>query len=159
MIRKVLLYPDPVLKQKSALVEKFDASLLTLATDLRETMVAYHGAGLSAVQVGDLRRLIVVGRSFKVMVNPHIDEVRGAKVDQVEGCLSFPGVFERVPRHTWVRVSYQTPTGECRGEILQGLDAHVVQHEIEHIDGMLISDRMNRQRKWEVKMEMRKLHR
>jgi peptide deformylase len=154
MIRRVLLYPDPVLKCKSRAVawDEFDKEeLRTLVADLRDTCIAYHGVGLAAVQVGVLQRVVLVGRSMLAMVNPVIVGRSEDTAVHLEGCLSFPDVFEVVRRRLEVDVEYQRVDGERVLESFKGLDAHAVQHELEHLDGQLLSDHMNRQRRWVVK--------
>ena len=135
--------PDPRLKQVSRPVtdEEFGPDLDRRAHEMVATMVAARGAGLAAVQVGDLRRLIVatINNEIVVMVNPTI--THRSKIVQVdaEGCLSFPKRVVQRPRARQVTVSYTNLRGEPVMTTLSGFPARVVQHECDHLDGKTIA--------------------
>ena len=165
-IREILKYPHPVLKKRSREVDQIDGELKKLIQDMTETMYDAGGVGLAAPQVGISRRVIVVDvspidpqQTFFVMINPEIVSEEG-DVDHEEGCLSVPDCLEMVKRKEKVRVKGISPEGrevEISGE---GILAFALQHEIDHLNGVLILDRVSRlkrdiyQRK--VKKERRK---
>ena len=144
-IRTILTFPDPVLNKVSHPVERFDAELETLVSDMIETMRDSNGIGLAAPQVGDLRRVIVVevpeeeGKPSLVYVvcNPTITRREGeARIE--EGCLSVPGFYVEVDRAADVTVTGGKLDGSPFLLDAQGLLAICFQHEIEHLEGRLI---------------------
>jgi peptide deformylase len=150
-VRPVRIYGDPVLKTRAAEVTRFDGSLLRLAEDMRETMHAYRGVGLAANQIGVLQRILVVDvpgdaeddpRRAYTMINPVVLERSGSESGE-EGCLSIPGIYEEVSRSMRVVVEFADETGR-RGS-LEAADylARAIQHEIDHLDGVLFVDRLS----------------
>jgi peptide deformylase len=142
-------YPDPVLKQKAALITSFDDELRRLASDMLDTMYAAPGVGLAAPQVGVSQRLIVLDCSAKeggpqplVAVNPQILAGEGECCEE-EGCLSVPEYYAKVPRQEKVRVRFQDLDGNLRELEADGLWAICFQHEIDHLDGILFVDRLS----------------
>jgi len=147
MILNIRKYGDPVLRKKAASITRVTAELRKLAADMVETMRKEPGVGLAAPQVGESIRLIV----FEVpdlelgpiaYVNPEIVEKRGT-VRAEEGCLSVPRISGEVTRYQWVKVKAQTLDGK---EVLveyADLAARVMQHEMDHLDGVLFVDRLN----------------
>jgi peptide deformylase len=142
-------YPDQVLKQKAVPVTAFDAELRRLADDMLETMYAAPGVGLAAPQVGISRRLIVLDCSPKdadrqplVAVNPEILTREGECFEE-EGCLSVPEYYARVTRSEKVRVRFQALDGAVHEVEADGLWAICLQHEIDHLDGILFVDRLS----------------
>ena len=149
-VLKVRIYGDPVLRQRAAEVKSFDDSLRRLIADLRETMRAYQGVGLAATQVGVLQRVLVVDvplddegktRAAYALVNPVI-ATRDATQNAEEGCLSIPGIFEDVTRALRIRVNYQDESGASKTLEAEGYLARAIQHEIDHLDGVLLLDRL-----------------
>jgi peptide deformylase len=147
----VRIYGDPVLRQRAAEVTSFDESLRRLIADLRETMHAYQGVGLAATQVGVLQRVLVVDvplddeaetRAAYALVNPVIVE-RDATQTAEEGCLSIPAIFEDVTRAQMIRVRYQDEQGAPGALEAEGYLARAIQHEIDHLDGVLFVDRLS----------------
>ena len=143
MIRPVLLHPDPLLRQVCAPSED---DCTALAQDLLETMYAAPGRGLAAPQVGVLSRVFVMDCSWKeglpdprVFVNPEIVARAGEQVNE-EGCLSIPDTPRRVARAARVTLAFDGPDGSRRSETFEGLPAACVQHEMDHLDGVLILD-------------------
>lgn len=145
--------PDPILRAKAKRVRGFDAALRKLVADMFETMRANNGVGLAAPQVGQPIRVLVAEYKpesseekeapFKVaLVNPEIVKRSSEIADGYEGCLSIPGWIAEVPRHVSVTVKGQTPEG--REVRLKANDyfARVLQHEIDHLDGILFTDRI-----------------
>ena len=145
----IRLYGDPVLRTKAREVEEVDESLQRLAEDMVETMQDADGVGLAANQVGDLRRVIAVNfgendgaGDVKVLVNPEITE-RNGSMRIVEGCLSIPEIDEEVERAASVTVDYVGLNGGKESIEVSGLHSAVLQHEIDHLDGILFVDRIS----------------
>ena len=149
-ILPVRIYGDPVLRKRAAEVRTFDDALRRLIADMRETMHAYQGVGLAATQVGVLQRVLVVDvpldddgqtRAAYALVNPVIEQ-RDASQSAEEGCLSIPGIFDDVTRALRIRVKYQDEQGSLRTLDAEGYLARAIQHEIDHLDGVLFVDRL-----------------
>ena len=148
-IREILKYPHPLLKKRSREVGQIDGELKKLIQDMTETMYDAGGVGLAAPQVGISKRVIVVDvspidpqQTFFVMINPEIVSEEG-DIDHEEGCLSVPDCLEKVKRKEKIRVLGISPEGrevEISGE---GILAFALQHEIDHLDGVLILDRVS----------------
>ena len=154
--RPVLTVADPrelaILKQVSQPVEAVDDALRALMDDMVETMYAEHGIGLAAVQVGVPKRVIVMdlksgeedAADVRHLVNPEITWRSEETVVCEEGCLSVPGVYDEVERPARVRVKYLDYQGNPREEEAEGLFAVCVQHEMEHLEGILFIDHLSR---------------
>ncbi len=144
--------PNPVLRQKAKRIRTFDANLRKLAADMFETMHANKGVGLAAPQIGQSIRLLVVEieenkregeRGVKTaLVNPEIVKAGPEMVTDIEACLSIPGWYGDVPRHRSVVVKGQTPEGKEVRIKANDYYARVLQHEIDHLDGVLFTDRI-----------------
>ncbi len=148
-IREILHYPDPLLKKKSVPVTVFDQHLTQLAQDMVETMYDAPGVGLAAPQVGELLRLIVLDCSAAdepadliIAVNPEIVAAQGESYEE-EGCLSVPGFCTLVKRHQEVTLRYRDTDGQRHERHADGLLAIGIQHEIDHLDGILFVDRLS----------------
>ena len=144
-LREVITYPNPILRKKSEVVEKVNDDLKQLVEDMTETMYASHGIGLAAIQIGVLKRVIVVnvGEGRVVLINPVIDKAEG-ETRMEEGCLCLPGVMVEVTRHENITVSGLRETGEEVTLYASGLQARALQHEIDHLEGTLIVDKVSR---------------
>jgi peptide deformylase len=129
---------DPILRQVAAPVTKFDEELESLIYDLITACASHNGVAIAAPQIGVLRRVIVLG-TVGAMINPMITKKEGFHVLE-EGCLSFPGKRIRIGRATYVEVEYFDMDGHRRDAQLTGLYATAVQHEIDHLDGILFID-------------------
>ena len=151
-LREIILEGDPRLRQKATRVKVVDEELRTLAADMFETMLDAPGVGLAAPQVGVSRRLIVArlpagyieeeDPEFSVaLVNPEIVRARGRQVGS-EGCLSIPGWVGDVPRSESVTVKATTLENKAVRLKAEGYPAVVLQHEIDHLDGVLFTDRI-----------------
>ena len=140
-IRKIVTLGDEVLRKNSRPVVKFDEKLWQLLNDMKETMEKADGVGLAAVQVGVLRRVIVinVGDGLIELINPEIIEVSGEQEGQ-EGCLSVPGRWGIVKRPDFVKLRAQNRKGQWRLYEGTGLKARCFCHEIDHLDGGLYID-------------------
>lgn len=148
-LRKIIHYPEPLLKQKSAPVTEFNDELKQLADDMAETMYAAPGVGLAAPQVGVLQRLIVLDCSPKdaendliIAVNPEVISGSGDSLEE-EGCLSVPGYYASVKRYSEVTMRYQDTDGNVHERQADGLLAIGIQHEIDHLEGILFVDRLS----------------
>jgi peptide deformylase len=148
-IRRVRIYGDPALRQKAAPVTEFGADLETLVRDLFETMSAYGGVGLAATQVGILQRVLVVDVPLDdnhharfALVNPSIVERSGSEAAE-EGCLSIPGVYDEIPRALTLKVQAVDEDGKPVEIEAEGYLARALQHEMDHLDGVLFIDRLS----------------
>ena len=144
-LRIIRTEEDPILRKCSRPVTKFDEKIGQILDDMKETMAKANGAGLAAVQVGMLRRIIVVdaGDGVVELVNPEIIEADGEQEGE-EGCLSLPNKWAIVKRPNHVKVRAQTRTGAWRIFEGEGLKARAFCHEIDHLDGHLFIDRMEK---------------
>ena len=148
-IRPVRIYGDPVLRQKSGMVTAFDEELRQLVADMHETMHVYRGVGLAANQIGVAQRVIVVDvplddeeHAVHTLVNPEIRSRSGSESGE-EGCLSMPGIYEDVTRSLKVSVRAHDEQGQSFELEAEGYLARALQHEIDHIDGVLFVDRLS----------------
>ena len=149
-VRTIITAPDPRLKKKSKPVEAVDESVRQLMDDMLETMYAAPGIGLAAPQVGELRRVIVLDIDREemktgpiVMANPEIVEASDEDATYEEGCLSVPEHYSDVARPAKVRVRYLDRDGKQQEMACEGLLATCVQHEIDHLDGILFIDHIS----------------
>lgn len=138
----IRLEDDPVLRRKSQPVDRVTKRINRLLSDMEETMYDANGIGLAAPQVGHLLRVIVVdvGDGLVKLVNPVIESYSGAEIDK-EGCLSIPGIVGYVERHSEVTVSGLNEKGKHVRIKADGLFARALQHEIDHLNGILITDK------------------
>ena len=129
---------DKVLTQKAKRVASIDDTIRNLCASMVETMVANEGIGLAANQVGVLKRIIVIvdGNDVKVMINPELLNCSDTKVIMDEGCLSIPETFLKIARPETIRIKYRDLRGKPHAEMYHGLTARVIQHEIDHLDGI-----------------------
>ena len=163
---KIFEYPHPVLKQKSEKVSKIDAELHRLFDDMLETMYAAAGVGLAAPQVGVLKRVVVIDishedegekRSPLYLVNPEIIWHSEEESCQFEGCLSLPDQSAEVNRFKQVRVHYQDYDGKEKEISADGLLAVALQHEIDHLDGILYIDHISRLKRQMLLKKLQKM--
>lgn len=169
-IREILEAPDPRLKNVSKPVETFDDGLKTLVEDMFETMYAAHGIGLAAIQVGEPIRLLVIDlqeedpdaepvkcnhdghehthqpviNDPRIFVNPEILDPSKDLQTYQEGCLSVPDIFADVERPAHCRVRYQDLEGNTHEEEMTGMLAVCIQHEMDHLNGILFIDHLSR---------------
>jgi len=151
-LREIVTLPDPVLRRKARPVDRFDESLQTLIDDMIETMRAAPGVGLAAPQVGVSQRVIVIEyaedeededapKKLYVVVNPEIKEASEATELGIEGCLSIPGLHGEVERALELRVKGLTRRGQPIRIKAKGWLARIFQHEIDHLNGVVFTDR------------------
>lgn len=163
MIRPVYIYGSPVLRKVATDITSDYPNLKELIADMFETMYHSDGIGLAAPQIGISIRLFVIDASsleddypdmkeFKrVFINAHITERTGEMVLYNEGCLSLPGLREDVNRETTIVMRYLNDNFEERVERFEGLAARIIQHEYDHLDGILFPDRLSALRKQIIK--------
>ncbi len=140
MIRRL---GDPVLRQETHPIDQFDESLRLLVLRMEEAMREAEGVGLAATQIGSALRVMVydIGEGLVPCVNPEVIEASDELEEYEEGCLSLPGVSIGIERPAKVRLAYQDLEGNSNIIEAEGLLARVIQHEIDHLDGVLIIDR------------------
>jgi peptide deformylase len=169
-IREILEVPDPRLKSVSKPVETFDDALKALAADMFETMYAANGIGLAAIQVGEPIRLLVIDlqpedpdaepeecnhgghhhthqplkKEPRVFVNPEILDPAEELSTYQEGCLSVPDIYADVDRPKTCRVRWQDLEGKVHEEVMEGMMATCIQHEMDHLEGVLFIDHLSR---------------
>jgi peptide deformylase len=158
-LRLVRKFGDPVLRASALPVERFDGDLVSEARRMGELMHDALGIGLAATQVGVLHRVLVYKAyeedPLTVLVNPVVEWTSEELEVADEGCLSLPGVHVEVERPARVRVRAQDEHGEPLEIEADGLRARVIQHEVDHLDGVLILDRISRQARKEAMRAMR----
>lgn len=160
----ILQYPHPTLSAKAEPVTEFDDNLKQLAADMLETMYDAPGVGLAANQVNVLRRIVVVDvtedkSGQMVLVNPEVLERSEELKDHEEGCLSLKGLYEHVKRPAKVRVRAQNLDGETFEFEATDILATCVQHEIDHLDGVVFIDHLSRMKKERACTKLIKLRR
>ena len=168
-VRTILKYPDKKLRIPGKKVDEMTPDLQALVEDMAETMYAAPGVGLAATQIGEPVRIFVLdlqqnedeeggsAGSLRVFVNPEIVE-RREEIVWEEGCLSFPGVHEEIHRDGWVRVRARDAKGEPFEVEAEGLLAVAIQHEIDHLDGVLMVDRVSLLKRRLIHRKMLKWH-
>ena len=152
--KKIVIEPDPILRKKSKPVEKVDDELRRLLDDMLETMYAAPGIGLAAVQVGILKRLIVIDISKDkdkkeplFLINPKITSKSKQTSTYEEGCLSLPGHFAEIERPAECQIDFIDYFGKQKSLKAQGLLATCIQHEVDHLDGVLFIDYLSKLKK------------
>lgn len=162
-LRTIHKFPDPVLRQKAKKITVFDESLQTLISDMVETMYDAPGVGLAAPQIGESLQLIVVDISteedeqkFMVMINPEITEQEGNQVDE-EGCLSVLDLTASVKRSKKITVTYLDQTGQEQELAAEDRFAVVLQHEIDHLNGILFIDHLSSLKRSLYKKKVKKM--
>ena len=161
-LRHVRKFGDPVLRATALPVDRFDEDLAAEVARMGELMHDALGVGLAATQLGVLHRVLVykayVDDPLVALVNPVLEWTSEERESASEGCLSLPGVHVEVERHARVRVRAQDETGTHIELEAEGLPARVIQHEIDHLNGTLILDRISREARKEAKRAMREEH-
>lgn len=162
----VYLYGHPVLRRKSADITPDYPGLQQLIADMFETMYASEGVGLAAPQIGRNDRIVVIdadavseafpecaGRKF-TLINPRVEVLPGDKVTRSEGCLSVPGLSENVTRVEHIRLDWLDETLTPRSEEISGFLARIIQHECDHLEGTIYTDRISPIRKQLIKSKL-----
>ncbi|MBN9252559.1 MAG: peptide deformylase [Mesorhizobium sp. 61-13] len=163
-IKPLIILPDPVLREVSKPVEKVDAPLLKLADDMLATMYDAPGIGLAAIQIGEPLRMLVIDLAKEdetptphLFINPEILESGDARSVYEEGCLSIPDYYAEVERPATVRVKYLDRDGKTQEIMADGLMATCLQHEIDHLNGVLFIDHISKLKRDIVMRKFKKL--
>ncbi|MDR2087045.1 MAG: peptide deformylase [Dysgonamonadaceae bacterium] len=169
MILPVYLYGHPVLRKETKDVPPDYPNLNKLIEDMFETMYNAEGVGLAAPQIGLEDRILVLDLSAlakddpafagfkKTLINAHIIERDGEEKSVEEGCLSIPNVHEKVPRKNRIRIQYLDENLQPHDEVYEGYKARVIQHEYDHLDGILFVDRISGIRKQMIRSALNKI--
>lgn len=162
-IKPLIILPDPVLRQVSRPVERVDDELRKFAADMLDTMYDAPGIGLAAIQVGEPRRLLVIDlaredepKAPKIFINPEILARSDEMSIHEEGCLSIPDYYAEVSRPARITVRHLDETGQQRTIEAEGLLATCLQHEIDHLDGVLFIDHISKLKRDIVMRRFRK---
>lgn len=160
MIMDIKVYPDPVLRAGNEEVQAFDEDLKRFLKDMKETMYEKDGVGLAAPQVGVNRKIAVVSFENReyVLINPKIVEAQGTQLGE-EGCLSIPGIYEKVKRADRVVVEALDEDGEPVRIEAEGFLARAFSHEIDHLNGVLFIDHLSALKRSFVKKKLRQARR
>jgi peptide deformylase len=163
-IKPLIILPDPILRLVSKPIERIDEPVRKLAADMLDTMYDAPGIGLAAIQVGEPLRMLVIDlakedepKAPQVFINPEIVERSDERSVYEEGCLSIPDYYAEVERPAAVRVNYLDLEGNAREAVADGLLATCLQHEIDHLDGVLFIDHISRLKRDIVVRKFRKL--
>lgn len=169
MILPIYLYGHPVLRKKTKDIPQDYPDLDTLLANMYETMYRADGVGLAAPQIGLEDRILVVDLSpladrdlsfngfKKAFINAHIVEADGEEEWMEEGCLSVPGIHEKVPRKNRIRIQYLDENLNPHDEVYEGYKARVIQHEYDHLEGVLFVDHLSGIRKQMIRSKLNKL--
>lgn len=165
MILPILSYPNPILKTKSSNVENFDHNLHTLLENMYETMLSREGVGLAGIQVGVAQRVLIINipREDKIqykedlleIINPVIEKKSG-EIYFTEGCLSVPNFYEDVLRYDEIEISYQDRFGLVKTLHATGYLAVAIQHEMDHLNGVLFVDRLSLMKRKKFEKEFKR---
>lgn len=151
-MKSIILYPDPSLKIPSEKVSVFQESLHSLLDDMREVITANNALGLAAPQIGIKCRVIIIkdlSGNLTELVNPEVIEKEGVQYEE-EGCLSFPGIFSRVVRSEQVHIKYHDRDGVSKTALVYGKEAIEFEHELDHLNGVLLTDKVNRKERQRI---------
>ena len=162
-VKKILLYPNPLLLGTSSIIDKFDKNLVSLSRDLIDTMYDADGVGLAAPQIGVNKRIFVMDCSqenedadCRIVINPEIEHESEEFGSYKEGCLSIPGITEEVSRPKVIKVVYQDIEGVSHRETYDNLWSICFQHELDHLNGKLFIEHLRPMKKILVKNKMKK---
>lgn len=159
----VLQYPDPLLRNKAFPVQDVNASTQKIVEDMFETMYEQRGVGLAAIQVNILQRIIVMDMSEEqnqpiCLINPEIVRSEGVQYE-FEGCLSFPGVFDKVERAQKIHVKALNKDGALFELDADGILSICIQHEMDHLEGILFVDHLSRLKQERARKKLEKMRR
>jgi peptide deformylase len=140
---KIVLYPNKILREKTEKVEKIDKEIKNLVKEMKKIMIQNSGVGLAANQIGKNLSIFVAydNKKFYTFINPEIVKFFGKEKIMEEGCLSIPNVWGQIKRYEGVVVSYQDLFGKKKKLKAKGLLAQIIQHEIDHLNGVLFIDK------------------
>ena len=156
----ILRFPDPRLKKIAAPVAQIDDSVRRLIADLAETMYEAPGIGLAATQVDVHKQIVVIdvseGRNeLLALINPRINDLQGQQEGE-EGCLSVPGIYEKVERAERVTVHFQDAEGQHQTLVAEGLLAVCIQHELDHLNGKVFVDHLSQLKQTRIRNKLAK---
>jgi peptide deformylase len=169
MILPVYLYGHPILRKEARDISPDYPGLQTLIDNMFETMYNAEGVGLAAPQIGLEDRILVLDLNIyadenpsfsgfkKVLINAHIIERDGEEKSEEEGCLSIPDIHEKVPRKNRIRIQYLDENLVAHDEVYEGYKARVIQHEYDHLDGILFVDHLSGIRKQMIRSKLNKI--
>ena len=162
--RNIVIEPDPILRKKSTILEKVNDEIRNLLDDMLETMYAAPGIGLAAVQIGILKRIIVIDISKAdeekkplFFINPEITFKSQKTSIHEEGCLSLPTQYAKVERPNSIEVQYKDENGRKVKKLFSGIEATCLQHEIDHLDGKLFVDHISKLKKNRIIKKLEKI--
>jgi peptide deformylase len=156
----ILRFPDPRLKKIAAPVTNIDDTVRRLIADMAETMYEAPGIGLAATQVDVLKQIVVIDISedrnqLLALINPRLENFQGQQEGE-EGCLSVPGIYEKVQRAERVTVHYQDGDGAQRTLVAEGLLAVCIQHELDHLNGTVFVDHLSQLKQTRIRSKLAK---
>jgi peptide deformylase len=156
----ILRFPDPRLKKVAAPVDRIDDSVRRLIADMAETMYEAPGIGLAATQVDVHRQIVVIDVSedrseLLALINPRLENSQGQQEGE-EGCLSVPGIYEKVQRAERVTVHYQDGDGQHKTLVAEGLLAVCIQHELDHLNGKVFVDHLSQLKQTRIRSKLAK---
>ncbi len=161
-MREIVVYPHPVLMKMAEPVEEFDEDLARLVADMHETMIKAQGVGLAAPQIAVGKQICIIDVSvgedpdqLYVLINPQIIDQSGSQKGE-EGCLSFPDIVTVVERPTWIKVATRTLSGELVEVEANDFLARAFCHEIDHLNGVLMTERISQLKKNLIKKKIAK---
>jgi len=161
-IREIRKYQDPILRQEAKPITQITKEINNLIQDLKDTLIDSKGIGLAANQIGISLQAIIVSqenkgtKNFLVLLNPKIIAHRGKQVIE-EGCLSFPGIYFKIRRAYWIRLTGLNVKGEPLILEAEGIFAQVIQHEIDHLRGKVFIDHLPFWKRWKIKRELARI--
>ena len=162
-VKKILLYPNPLLLRMSARIDEFDEALVSLSKDLMDTMYDADGVGLAAPQIGVNKRIFVMDcsredeiKDCRIVINPEIEHKSEEFSSYKEGCLSIPQITEEILRPKVIKVVYQDINGVVQRNTYDDLWSTCFQHELDHLNGKLFIDHLRPMKKILVKNKMKK---
>jgi peptide deformylase len=140
---EIVLHPNKILREKAEKVEKVDKKIKELAKEMKKIMIQHNGVGLAANQIGKNLSIFVAydNKRFYTFINPEIVKFFGKQKIMEEGCLSVPNIWGQIKRYEGVVVSYQDLFGKKKKLKARGLLAQIIQHEIDHLNGVLFIDK------------------
>ncbi len=163
-VREILTVPNPTLKEVSKPVATVDEELRSLMDDMLDSMYAADGIGLAAIQIGVPKRVIVMDldwgkgeRNPRYFVNPVLSDPSENTLPYEEGCLSVPTYFDEVERPDRIRIDYLDYNGKPKTEIAEGMFAVCIQHEMDHLEGVLFIDHLSRLKRQRAVQKVKKL--
>jgi len=158
-MREIKIYPDPILRKKAEPVVEVTQKILDISNEMVDIMYKYDGIGLAAPQIGISKQIIVVdyGEGPSIMFNPEITEMSKEQNEIEEGCLSFPDINLPILRPVWIKAKFNNEDTKISELRVDNLAAKVFQHEIDHLNGILIIDHVTSLKKAVISSKLKKL--